>query len=736
MAIFTRVFEAKKPTLPPEAAETYPSVSLRALLCSWEFYLVIIFAAFLRLYQFNTTEFDDDQATVFQMAYNAVHHGYLVATGNIASIHIYNPPTIIYFMMLPATFTDNPLAGAIMVAVLMAISVVLTYLFVRRYYGRIAATIAALTYATAFRAIIYSRFIWNQNLLPLFVILMVMFLFQGVVARKRGWFFPALLLLGLLIQLHGSGIFMAIPMGLALLLAPGTVRKRDVVIGTGLLLIIYAPYLLWELSTQLIDLRILLHTPPQPMVIDGAALHYYSFLLDPYSLLSSQNLFHWRVVPFIGEQSLLGQLSPYLGWISRVTIYLLVICIGLVLVLAVYSKEQAVPDAEKNGVWRQIKHYWQDLRSSPSRCGLIILLSWQIIPLAILLRHSPSLYLHYFIFFLPGPFILLGIGLSRIAEWQGASSARKFPTSLLSYGVYMLAGVIIAAQCIGSVAGILDLDSGHYNDGHAVRNLYNDLRSLKNAVDEADQLAQKHHLSRVYISTDWPTQSTLRFLSTQMHTPTTLFSDQGCVVLPGANEGPAVMMVGPYSDFTDALVRQFTSATLIDRPPRAGGASFRLYIVNTRPLAPAAHGALGKDLQLLNAPAQPFTFQKQTWLVSQWELMRSAQPGYRQVYGYNITQSSNAGGRPVATEQCAFTAMRTGDRVLIPLEQSSSAYAQPGKGAASTIKVQASAYETYPDYLKYGPLTFETYEDITTPLVPLKTADGQDQLAIPVLRAG
>lgn len=34
MAIFTRVFEAIKLTLPREAAETYPSVSLRALLHS------------------------------------------------------------------------------------------------------------------------------------------------------------------------------------------------------------------------------------------------------------------------------------------------------------------------------------------------------------------------------------------------------------------------------------------------------------------------------------------------------------------------------------------------------------------------------------------------------------------------------------------------------------------------------------------------------------------------------
>jgi 4-amino-4-deoxy-L-arabinose transferase-like glycosyltransferase len=707
--------------------ETYPRVSLLALLRSWEFYLVIIAAAFLRLYQFNTTEFDDDQAAVYQMAYNAVHHGYLVATGNVASIHLYNPPAIIYLFMLPAAFTANPLRGAIMVAVLMTISVILTYIFVRRYYGRTAATIAALTYATAFRAIVYSRFIWNQNLLPFFVILMVMALFHGVVARKRGWLAPALLLLGLLIQLHGSGVFMVIPLALALVLAPGTIRKRDIALGIGLLLIIYAPYLLWELSAHLADIAQLLHGSPQKSAIDGLALQYYAVLLNPYDVLSTQNPLHGKVVPYIGENSYLGQLSPYLGWISQGAAYLLALCIVLVLFLAIRSKRRNKSDAQ-NGRLLYVKNYWQELRASPYRCGLIILLGWQIVPLAFLLRHSLTLYLHYFIIFLPGPFILLGIGLSQTATWLQARDGQKLAANLLRYGILGVAAVLILAQGIGSIAGIADLGQGHYSDGSNVNNLYNDLRSLQRAVNAADQLAQEQHLSRVYISTDWPTQSTLRFLSTQMHTPATLFNDQGCVVLPGADEGPAVMLVGPYDNLTDALVQQFASVTLISQPARPGGAPFRLYIVNTRPLAPATDALLGNDLQLLNAPAQPFTLQQKNWLVSQWELVRSAPPAYRQVYGYTIMQQAGASGQPAATNQCNVTALRSGDRVLLPLQQGS---ARPGQ-QGQVISVQVGAYVIHPYYLTFGPLTFETYKDISTPTIPLKTANGQEQLAIPI----
>lgn len=720
---------AQTPAQVPPETEMYPSVSLVELLRSWEFYLVVIVAAFLRLYQLNTTEFDDDQAAIFQMASNAVHHGFLVATSNVASLHVYNPPATIYLLMLPAAFTSNPLSGTILTALMATAAVILTYIFVRRYYGRLAATIAALIYATSFRAIVYSRFTWNQNFLPLFVVLTFIVIFWGVVARKKGWFFPAVCLIGLTIQFHGSGVFLAFPLALAFILAPGTIRKRDLAIGVGLLLIIYAPYLLWELSTHLADIKLLLSSKSHQGITNASIFMYYDVLFNPYGPLSPQNPLHWQIVPFIGEQSYLGQLSPYLAWISRGIIYLFAACTVFVLIIAAADAGMR-RRGKSNGLWFSLKHYWQHLRSSPARCGLLLLLSWQIIPLGILLlaSHSLALYLHYFIIFLPGPFILLGVGLSKAISWAQTSSMQISAKKLFRYGVCALAGVIIIAQGIGSLAGILDLDLGHYSDGSTVNNLYNDLRSLRNAVDAADQLAQKDHLSRVYMSTDWPTQSSLRFLSTQMHTPATLFNDQGCVVLPGANEGPAVMLVGPYSNFTDALIRQFASATLISQPPRSGGSPFRLYIVNTRYSAPVAGSLLGNSLQLLNAPAQPFTFQSQSWLVSQWELTRSMPAAYRQVYGYSISQASGENSPQSVTNPCELTSMRAGDRLLLPLKQNTSS---PEIGTPS-LNVQIGVFEISPRYLKYGPLTFETYADTTTPTTFLKTATGQDQLSIPV----
>ena len=169
------------------------------VISAWELYPILLVAAFLRLYQLNITEFDEDQATVFRMARDAVMHGLLPATGNIASIRINNPPAVIYLLMVPAAFSSNPLWGALLVALLNIAAILLTYIFVRRYFGRLVAALAAAFYATASMPLHFSRFIWQQNMIAPFVVLFLFALFRGVVDRRKGWLFPALFLLGLLV---------------------------------------------------------------------------------------------------------------------------------------------------------------------------------------------------------------------------------------------------------------------------------------------------------------------------------------------------------------------------------------------------------------------------------------------------------------------------------------------------------------------------------------------------------
>ncbi|HWS84086.1 MAG TPA: hypothetical protein VN207_07475, partial [Ktedonobacteraceae bacterium] len=615
-----------------------------------------------------------------------------------------------------------------------------------------------LMYATLLRAVFSSRTIWNPNLLPLFIVLFLMALFWGVVARRKGWLFPALLLLGILIQLHPITAMLTIPLVIALVLAPGTMRWRDLVLGLLSLLIVYLPYLLWEIATQFKDMQMLMQVllhPQQKAAFDDMVWLFYQALLNPYDILSKQNPLHWLTVPpYLDETSVLWQLAPYLAWISQILIYLVVASMATVLVLAVYPWGSSSHSQTRTG-WGHVCRYWLELRNSPYRCGLIVLLSWQIAPLIILLHHIVQLYLYYFLFLLPGPCILVGIFLAKTADainrvhtlsadksGDGNDCGNSLPVYVrtrfsgsvggggVRYGIYVLAALVIVTQFISSTVGIFDIDHGNYSDGFKYGFTYNDLHSLRNALTEADQLAQRYHLNRVYISIadSEHTQVSLPYLSTQMHTPTTVFYSN-CVPLPSIAEGPAVMLVGPYSDLTNALVtsknfNQYSTATLIGKPSRPGGAPFSLYLVTPKPThaishAPSLHPSLYQfrhELQL-DPFSQSFLFNHTPWLVTHWSLLRSAPPSYNRTYTYSITMThySNRTEHKSTTTQCTLRAMRTGDQVLIPFNQDS-LFTDSQRSASSTVDLNGQFYETNPIYLdySYSPFTFLTFATTIT----------------------
>jgi len=118
---------------------------------NWECYLVVLVASFLRFYRVDTSQFEGDQVLIFRMAYDAVHHGLLPVTNGTASPGFANPPGLLYFYMLPAALSDNPFLAVLLNSFFAVVAVLLTYLFVTRYYGRFAGVIAGLLYAAARR---------------------------------------------------------------------------------------------------------------------------------------------------------------------------------------------------------------------------------------------------------------------------------------------------------------------------------------------------------------------------------------------------------------------------------------------------------------------------------------------------------------------------------------------------------------------------------------------------------
>lgn len=694
---------------------TTPSNLLRTWLLTWEVYPILLVTGFLCLYRINTTEFNTDQAAIFSMARDAIRFGLFPITSNAASLGITNPPAVIYILLIPALFSANPLWAAVQQALLTTAAALLTYIFTRRYYGRLAGIVAALLYATATTTIHYGRFIWQQNMMSPFVILFMFALYWGVVDRRKGWFAPAVLLLGLLFQLHQSAALLVIPLFVAVVLAPKTIRWRDIVLAFVLLFILYFPYILWEVFSKASDLHAFSNLSQHEATGGNETLRFYRLFLSPYGQQ-----------PTIASSVTL-KFVPWLSWLRYAIPLLLFAGIAAALLLLVFpllnqARATGTPDPITS-VRSGMRGWWANFNANPSLGGFVLLLTWQILPVLLLLRVTIILQLHYFIFLMPGPYILIGLFIAKVVELF-----RRYQPgwSLLRYAVYGLVALVVIGQLLGSVASVIDISSGKFDDRTFYIHYRNDLNSLQQAVNEADQLAQQRHLNHVYITTDDSTATALGYLSEQMQTPVTLFSATNCLVLPAPADGPAVLLVGPYDTLTHALLGQYASATLVNEPARPGGKPFHLYVV-TPSAAQTAPGtnAFGNDLQLYKMKTQNLGSNSSSWMVTQWNILRPVQPALRTTYNYTITAQPGGNNSSLQPNTCSFTGMRAGDQLL-------DAMALPNNSVAPTsVTVGVQSSTTVPFNPTLGPIHFETYINQETPSTILRTPSGRNTITIP-----
>ena len=723
---------------------------------SWECYVILLIAGCLRLYQLNTSEFDADQAAIFGMAHAAVRYGMVPLVSIRASIGIEHPPVAIYLYMLPAFLSANPLWAIVLVGLLNTFAVLLTYLFTRRYYGRLAAFIAALLYATATEPLTYSRFIWQPNMIAPLTVLFLFALFWGVVERRKGWLFPAILLLGLIYQLHETSTLLIFPLLVAIVLAPGTIRWRDLTFSLIALLVLFSPYLLWEYSTHFADVNTVITMAKRPAHIDTTALTLYQAFISPYTYSATMQ---------IGS-------NPAAILRLFVPIFYLLRHILLLLVfggLAIAGLQAMLPTRRPatapfvhgtdtlygNPVWgtgnpgwrghaspiAQIQGWWMQLRNSPYRCGLLLLCVWQVLPILVLSRHSVSLYPYYMLMLLPGPFILAGLFISQVVAWtrhphqlavrptasQADREDRPYMLSLqlhfLRYGMYAIAAFVVLSQLATCTASLLDSVQGHNGHGKT----WNDLGSLQHALAEADSVAQARHLNRVYVTTDTYTQTAFGYLVEQMHTPTSLFDDSHCLPLPSPKDGPAVLLVSPFAQVTQSLLNAFATTTLVDQPARLGSLPFKLYIVDplTMPSLPIATTTFGSDLQLLTSQTKYVPSNNSSSLmVLHWNMLRTAQPALRTSYNYTGMAQLNDSSGSTLQAQCSFSALRANDQLLM-------AFPLPKYALVSaSVSVGVQSNTTVPYNPVFGILHAETDIENNTPQTTLQTATGNSTITI------
>src|SRR5258708_36303192 len=95
--------------------------------------------------------------------------------------------------------------------------------------------------------------------------------------------------------------------------------------------------------------------------------------------------------------------------------------------------------------------WWSNLRNNPARCGLVVLLAWQVVPPLLLARHATSIHQHYLLLTIPGPFILIGFFITHLLLWFRRLGPALF-WQVARYVTYAITALILSLQLIGSTA--------------------------------------------------------------------------------------------------------------------------------------------------------------------------------------------------------------------------------------------------------------------------------------------
>lgn len=350
----------------------------------------ILFISFaFRIAQFDTSFFGPEQALIASDGLGLARLQTFPMHFQPSSAGYHNFPLTHYLAAIPYIFSENIFALFLFYVVVNLIAVWSGWLFVRRYWGWQVAALATLVYVTMPYAVLFSYRIWNNTLMPPFIMLWAWgcgFAFQE--RRPRGlmlaWAAAVLAL-----QLHISAIIFV----LILLVMMGWIRlphsKRHSLFGAlfGVVLAMI-PALPWFYA-QLSGLaQLVLDLSP---MTGNAGLHIH--LRQVTQFLSASDL-AWNVTS-AGAENLTQRLNymRYLG-----PLWLLLFGAGLLYLL-----------------WRLRSFRQKIAQHNPL---LLLLALWCLLPLGFTVVSSPLYTIVYYLPMLPAPGIVLALAIKWVMDWR------------------------------------------------------------------------------------------------------------------------------------------------------------------------------------------------------------------------------------------------------------------------------------------------------------------------------
>ncbi|MBI4064895.1 glycosyltransferase family 39 protein [Candidatus Gottesmanbacteria bacterium] len=170
--------------------------------------LLFVIALIPRLYKLDLMEYNTDQIWSQYQVAEFFYKPTILTQGLTSSIGVSNPPLFHYILVLLNLFSRNPYYVTMQIAIINAVAIALFYVLLSKYYEEKIMLIASFLWIFSPWMMIFSRTIWAQNVLPLFIVPYLYYLHKLLIDQKSYAWIYIVLLLTLILQLHPSGLFL------------------------------------------------------------------------------------------------------------------------------------------------------------------------------------------------------------------------------------------------------------------------------------------------------------------------------------------------------------------------------------------------------------------------------------------------------------------------------------------------------------------------------------------------
>lgn len=355
--------------------------------------LLIVLSSIFRIFFQQNIQFASDESVSFYTVYDFLVNHHMPNTGMISSTGFYNFPLFPYFMSLLSLVHLEIRFLTHEIAVINVVAVVGFYILARKFYSQIVAVTSSLLLSLAPWPILFSRIIWQQDVIIIFLLPFLYFLHQLIYLKDKNATFWVFLFGALVMQIHASCIFFV---GISAVYAYSqkvSLKKLQAIIGTVIGFIPAIPYFKYQFFSGLfcMDCERFSHT------------HSGTFALDHFNFLRSFELF--TTFNFNFE---LGK--SYSEFVQTYPLVILVQIISLFcVVLALTGLYVAF---KKNKKYRLLAMY-------------VIFL-----PILYFLAGNVS-YIHYYVVLIPVMALLCGIGFDYLLSLAKKSRREKVLYGLL-----------------------------------------------------------------------------------------------------------------------------------------------------------------------------------------------------------------------------------------------------------------------------------------------------------------